>query len=49
MRLKEVNIDSFIVIYLLVAQFEKLSFCFRGYLVAKGAVIHRLIGKEFKA
>ena len=44
MRLKEVNINSFIVIYLVVAQCEKLGFSFSGFLVAQGPVIHRLIG-----
>jgi hypothetical protein len=44
MRLKEVNINSLIVIYLVVAKFKELSFCFSGYLVAKGPVIHRLMG-----
>jgi hypothetical protein len=44
MRLKEVNINSLIVIYLVVATFKELSFCFSGYLVAKGPVIHRLMG-----
>jgi hypothetical protein len=44
MRLKEVNINSLIVIYLVVAKFKELSFCFSSYLVAKDLVIHRLMG-----
>jgi hypothetical protein len=42
--LKEVNIDFFIVIYLIVAYLQKSRFCFSDYLVAKGPVIHRLVG-----
>jgi hypothetical protein len=44
MRLKEVDINSFIVFYLVAAQYEKLSFSFSGFLVAKGPVIHRHVG-----
>jgi hypothetical protein len=42
--LKEVNVDFFIVIYLIVAYLQKSRFCFSDYLVAKDPVIHRLVG-----
>jgi hypothetical protein len=42
--LKEVNVDFFIVIYLIVAYLQKSRFCFSDYLVAKGPVIHSLVG-----
>jgi hypothetical protein len=42
--LKEVNVDFFIVIYLIIAYLQKSRFCFSDYLVAKGPVIHRLVG-----
>ena len=42
--LQEVNVDFFIVIYFIVVYLQKSRFYFSDYLVAKGPVIHRLVG-----
>jgi hypothetical protein len=39
-----VNVDFFIVIYFIVVYLQKSRFYFSDYLVAKGPVIHRLVG-----